>query len=284
MKKLIINADDFGADQTRTAGIMEAVQAGVVTSVSLLANGRAFAEGVAALRHMGNRSLSVGLHVNLSEGNPLTEKAAILVDNDGRFRGKQDALSLFETSPSAALVQEIDREIIAQARRLVESGLTISHIDGHQHVHIFPALIESVLRVAADFSISWIRLPDEEAELPEEEDSMQRQAQRFRNHAVRARQRIADSGLHTTDHFRGLYLKGKVNLPSLLATLDRLPEGVTELMVHPGRIAIHMTDESFGSFGTMDRERELEALLSGDFRRRLAECAVQLTSFGELNP
>ena len=282
MKTLIINADDYGSDPARTRGILEAVDAGVVTSVSLLANGPAFFEALAGVQGDRRRHLSVGLHLNLSEGSPLAENLSLIPGDRGLFRGKTDALALFEKSPSPKLKEELHREITAQAQRLLDAGLTITHLDGHQHVHLFPAVIDSVLEAAEKFSIPWIRLPDEEPRFPAGKSPLDTEAGRFRDHAVRVRRRITAAGFRRTDHFRGLFLKGRVTLDSLLDTLDQLPEGTTELMVHPGRATLSMSSGAFGSFATKDREDELEALLSDRFRQRLEERNIRLISFNDL--
>ncbi len=282
MKRLVINADDFGADRGRTSGIMEAIEQGVVTSVSLLADGNDFKEAVASLRGTHGSGISVGIHLNLSEGRPIAKGLRLLVNNDGMFRGKSKALSLFQKSPAKALAEEIDREIEAQVERVLEAGLEVTHLDGHQHVHLFPAVLHGALRAAKRYGVTWVRLPLEDPPLfVGQGDPLAEEAMFFLNQAFGARRFIAESGIRTTDHFRGLFLKGRIDQNSLLATVEGLPSGHTELMVHPGRASHPMSQDAFGTFGTKDRERELEALLSESFRRRLEVLNIQLVSFKE---
>lgn len=284
MKMLIINADDFGADVYRNAGILEAIGAGAVTDTSILVKGPAFQDALREQRARFGASRPLGLHLNLTEGTPVISNARHLAGADGRFRGKPDGLSFLEEPAGKDLEEEIYREICAQIEMLRLEGVTISHLDGHHHIHIFPAVIAGSLRAAQEYSIPWIRLPFERHSSGDEgidDGPLDREARRFRNHAARARGLIAASPLRTADHFRGLYLKGRFSLQALLELIDRLPRGLTELMVHPGRAPRHPLEGAFSSFATRDRQTELDALMSREFRDRLHSRGVTLTSFGE---
>ncbi|MDD5476114.1 MAG: ChbG/HpnK family deacetylase [Syntrophales bacterium] len=282
MKKLIINADDLGADESRNRGILEAMEAGIVTSATILANGPAFLDAIRGLRKLRVGNCPVGIHLNLSEGKPLAENIRLLTGIDGHFRGKTGALSFFEEPPTPALKEELYREAVTQIERILDQGFEITHIDGHHHIHLFPAVIESVLRAASNFAIPWIRLADEKSDKSPGDNSLDREALRFQGHASRARELIDASNLRATDHFLGLYLKGRLTLEALLETVDTLPEGLTELMVHPGSIPLGPMNGPFSSFATKDRQIELDALMSPEFRKRLDERGVILTSFAEM--
>ncbi len=97
-----------------------------------------------------------------------------------------------------------------------------------------------------------------------------------------ARSIILESGLHTTDHFRGLYLKGRLSIRGLESVLRRLPDGLTELMVHPGRIAKNPLESPFSSFSTVEREGELETLLNSKLRLIFNKMKIILTPFPEI--
>jgi predicted glycoside hydrolase/deacetylase ChbG (UPF0249 family) len=92
---------------------------------------------------------------------------------------------------------------------------------------------------------------------------------------------LLESGLLTTDHFRGLYLKGGLSIRKLESVLRWLPDGLTELMVHPGRILKTRPETPFSSFSTVEREQELETLLNAKFRLILKEMKIILTPFPE---
>jgi predicted glycoside hydrolase/deacetylase ChbG (UPF0249 family) len=110
------------------------------------------------------------------------------------------------------------------------------------------------------------------------------EAHRFSNIARAARQCLEGTSISTTDHFRGLYLKGRLSLATLSNLLQTLPEGLTEWMVHPGRVPLAPPSGPFSGFSTSARELELETLLHEDFRLFLSEAGVTLTPFPEDHP
>jgi chitin disaccharide deacetylase len=286
VKRLIVNADDFGADAGRNAGIAEAIEAGIVTSVSLLANGPAFADAVAHLRSRAASNVSVGLHLNLSEGRPLAGALRRIVGADGSFIGKGPACERFERSGDPDLVAEIEAETIAQLEALRAAGLRTSHFDGHQHVHVCPAVAAVAAAAARKHGISWVRIPAEPiaryAGATLDADCVER-ARCVSSLAEKARPVFLAAGLRATDGFAGLLLRGCVSAERLAAAVRSLPEGVTELMIHPGRVLGGEQSGPFSAFSTAERECELDALLDPRFRAALAEAGVTLTSFAELH-
>lgn len=281
MRRLIINADDLGADEARNEGIFEAIRAGIVTSASILANGPALDHALERIRSGGCERVSFGVHLNLSEGRPLAAGLSRLAGPEGNFLGKAGTHRLLEGSGDAFLEADIAREMTLQIARLLDAGIAASHIDGHQHVHVFPAALGVVMETAKAFGIRRIRIPDEL--FPPFDDvpaDLREEAGRFSALGREARKRIAGMGIASSDHFRGLALKGRLDAERLLTFPGMLPEGTTELMVHPGRVPVR---GAFSSFSSADRERELEALLDPRFRLALDKAGVILISFRELD-
>lgn len=283
-KKLIINADDLGADEARNAGIFEAIQAGIVTSASILPNGPGFLDALDRIQSRSLKNVSWGIHLNLSEGKPVSTRKLSLLAPDGTFLGKVLSQSLLMRQGDQDLESEIAREIDAQITLLNTSGIPLSHLDGHQHIHAFPAVLRAVIESAQKHHISWIRIPDEpeppspEAMLP---SSLLEEARFFIRLGRIARPIILESGLQITDHFRGLYLKGTFSIQRLETLLQHLPNGLTELMVHPGRIVENPAETPFSSFSTPDREQELKTLLNTKLHFILNEKKIVLTAFPE---
>lgn len=286
MKRLIVHADDMGADDARNAGIIEAIEAGSVTAVSILVNGPAFQDCLQKIASMNGKQLSFGVHLNLTEGRPLSLGLKIITGADGFFCGKQEGHRRLMNRGDEALENDILREFAAQIRVLHDAGIRIDHLDGHQHVQIFPAAIDAAIRTAKEFGIPWIRLPQE----PLPTRSMDRnnrmlndEAARFCRLAAAVRTKLHDASMKTTDHFRGLYLKGRLSLARLGRTLQTLPPGLTELMVHPGRASVG-PEGPFSAFSNRGREKELTVLTSGSFHRMLEKYHVRLTPFPETCP
>src|SRR5205814_8398909 len=155
-KRLIINADDFGISPGVNIGIIEAVGAGAVTSASLIVNLPGSADAVSRARPF--RSLSLGLHFNLTTGRPLTPTPS-LTSNTGEFY----ALPMLLARASLGLLEEsdIERECLAQIDRMTRAGFPTTHLDSHRHVHIHPAIFSTVARVAASRRIPQVRIPCE---------------------------------------------------------------------------------------------------------------------------
>ncbi len=284
MKKVIINADDLGADEARNAGILEAVQAGVVRSVSLLPNGEGIHQALRAIGNGGYEEVSIGAHLNLSEGKPISRNLRLLTGKNGTFQGKARTQQLLQDADNRGLEREVVQELDAQIRFLIAAGIPITHLDGHQHVHVFPAVRRTAIDAAKKYRIPWMRIPEEPFPSIRKErirkESLS-EASYFSRLGSETRSYLRAAGVRTTDHFRGLYMKGRVSFSLLEECLQELPEGTTELMVHPGRLLAEPSFTPFSGFATADRERELEALLSPCFRQSFEKAGVVLTSFLE---
>jgi len=284
MKKLIVNADDFGADEGRNSGIREAVKAGVVKSVSLLVNGLAAEGAIRGIRNGNYKGVSIGIHLNLSEGKPLRPGLSLLVGRNGCFRGKALARTLLSQRNHLELEKEVFSEVCAQVKILRNAKIILSHLDGHQHLHVFPAVRKAAARAAEENGIPWIRIPQESFPVGDGEgipENLKSEAKLFSDLGREAGRLLTGRGIHAAPHFRGLYLKGRMSPELLEDCLRELPDGLTELMVHPGRVEVGSGAGPFSGFSTIDRERELEALLSPSFKKAIRKNRIRLISFSE---
>jgi len=287
LKQLIVNADDLGADEARNAGIFEAIEAGAVTAASILVNGPAFDDVLHRIASYRCNHISFGIHLNLTEGTPLSPGLTSITGPDGCFCGKAKAHRRLMRKGDEGLEAEIREEFAAQIQALRDAGVRIDHADGHQHVHIFPAVIDATVGAGREYGIPWIRLPEEpppSSAMDPQNHVQAGEADMFRRLAAAARIKIHGSALRTTDHFRGLYLKGRMSAIHLEGTLQTLPPGLTELMVHPGRAPAGQAEGPFYAFSHRERERELEILTDGDFSLMLEKFHIRLTPFPEASP
>jgi predicted glycoside hydrolase/deacetylase ChbG (UPF0249 family) len=182
------------------------------------------------------------------------------------------------------LGREVFQELKAQVNLLHESGISISHLDGHQHVHVFPAVIQAAVMMAKEKKIPWMRIPEEPCPKGTEaghEEEWISQAQTFNVLGRSSRDFLNRRGVQLPDHFRGLYVMGRITLPILEKLLEEIPHGLTELMVHPGRVPYHSSPGPFSAFSMAGREKELEALLDQGFRKALVKNGIILTPFPE---
>jgi chitin disaccharide deacetylase len=288
LKRLIVNADDLGSDEARNAGIFEGIAAGIITSCSILSNGPAFGDAVKRIKRF-KKNISFGIHLNLSEGKPLSSGLRLLTGPDGNFLGKAAVRRLLMHRGSPELEEEIRRELTAQIHLFRDHHIPMRHMDGHQHIHVFPAVAGLAAEAAKAQAIPWVRIPEEfnNAASGFAPASLEEEGRFFSQFAQRSRPIFGALGIYGTDHFRGLYLKGRLSELDWMEFLTSIPVGLAELMVHPGRAADPNIAGPFSGFSTIEREQDLEALIDGRFRAALRKTGVKLTPFPEkpmMNP
>ena len=281
MRRLIVNADDFGLHAAVNRGILAAHTEGIVSSTSLMAGGAALDDAVRIARHCPQ--LGVGVHLTLVGASPLLPVAEVssLLDEAGDFYGSYP-LFIKRFLRGKIRLAEVERELAAQIDRVRMAGIQPSHLDSHQHLHVLPGIGGLVLDLARRFSIRAIRIPAEPvAFIGATPATVGRLAGRggltmlanlFRQHAAAA-------GIRTSDHFFGMLAGGQLTEPALLAILRRLPPGDSELMTHPG-----FADESLADAFRWDYQwdAERQALTAPAVRALLAERQIRLISFREL--
>ena len=281
MRRLIVNADDFGLHAAVNRGILTAHTEGIVSSASLMAGGAAFDDAVRIAKQCPQ--LGVGVHLTLVGASPLLPVAEVssLLDEAGDFYGSYP-LFIKRFLRGKIRLAEVERELAAQIDRVRMAGIQPSHLDSHQHLHVLPGIGGLVLDLARRFSIRAIRIPAEPvAFIGATPATVGRLAGRggltmlanlFRQHAAAA-------GIRTSDYFFGLLAGGQLTEPALLAILRRLPPGDSELMTHPG-----FADESLADAFRWDYQwdAERQALTAPAVRALLAERQIRLISFREL--
>jgi len=276
-RRLVVNADDFGLSAGVNRGILEAHAAGTVSSTSLLVNAPGFADAVRGARSAPG--LGVGLHLNLTAGCPVSSPGAVATLCDrrtGRFHSLQRLIRRALTGRIDT--EEVAVECAAQIERLRDTGLPITHLDGHHHTHVLPGIWRPVVEAAARAGIGVVRMV-----LEPPGTIAWRPVAAVGQVLLRAAHRLAARGAplpRHADHFRGFALTRRHDmLERLLTVIDRLEPGVTELMVHPG-----YPDASLAGWVTYSagRERELQALTSAAFRARLGRGDLELVNFGDL--
>jgi len=270
-KELIVNADDFGAGKETDRGILQAFRQGIVTSASLLANGPNAAE---AARMASASGLPVGVHLNLADGMALTGPISGLTDTTGRFPGKAASRHYLRKTPSSG---DLRRELAAQIDRVIKLGLTPDHLDSHQHCFLFPPVCDIIFELAETRDIPTLRLPKPAEPAANDPGGMLgEELAIYRELAPPAAAALRNRPLDSPLGLFGMPLLNRLDEEALLRTLELVPPGRWELMVHPG-----LTDDA-NPFGGRERERELDGLCAPRVRSRLAELSIQLITFGDL--
>lgn len=281
MRRLIVNADDFGLTSGVNRAIVEAHNQGIVTAATLMANGAAFSEAVTLSRSASE--LSVGCHVVLVDGSPVcdTGQVSSLLNGDGRFH---DSLTRFAGLALRGRLNsvQIENEVTAQIRKLQSAGITVSHLDTHKHTHMFPQVLRAVLKAANACGVPAIRNPFESVKLTQlvqYPDNWKRwfEVRALHYFADNFRTSVHQAGLSTPDGTVGIVATGSLGQRFLHFILEHLPEGAWELVCHPG-----YNDEQLQGVRTRlreSREVELRVLTSAETRERLDKRGVQLISY-----
>jgi predicted glycoside hydrolase/deacetylase ChbG (UPF0249 family) len=156
MKKLIINCDDYGWDAPATQAILELGAAGQVSSTTVMANFASDAE-LRELRQLASPTLSVGLHLTLNAGQPLSAASAVpsLVNATGQFYTSSQLWQRYLRGQVRRA--ELKSEVAAQLRRLAAAGFTLTHADSHQHLHQYPLLGPALLGILRELGVGRVR-------------------------------------------------------------------------------------------------------------------------------
>lgn len=252
----MINADDFGFTRDVNAGIVHAHRHGVLTSTTLMANGDAFEDAVRLARE--TPSLDIGCHLVLIQGRSLLTGAPY----PDKLPEVYKALIAGKLDPY--------KELRPQIEKIIAAGIRPSHLDSHKHTHIVPVVFRAVVRLAHEFEIPYVRLPlDATVRFGTWPCALGQRAYRAMAHKYQVRM---------TDHFLGFRLTGSLTEISFRAALERLREGSTEFMCHPGFLGPEL--QTAATRLKESRVRELEALTSPRIRQVMDAQSIRLRPFG----
>lgn len=270
---LVVNADDFGLSPGVCRGILRAADEGVVTSTSALVVAPGFAAHARALRDSG---LGVGAHLcAVGEDPPLLSAAEVptLVDERGRlpltWRGFVARAARGRIDPA-----DLRREFTAQLELLLGAGITPTHVDSHQNLHLWPAVTAVAFDLAATHGIRAVRLPRTTSRAPTAL-GVKLLGLRLRRTAQRRSMAVADASV-------GLDEAGRWSTPSMAAAIDQLGRAghrTAELATHPG--ADPDPDRARYQWGYAWGQ-ELDALCSEAVRTAVDGSGFTLGTFADL--
>jgi hopanoid biosynthesis associated protein HpnK len=264
---LIVTADDFGLHTSVNEAVERASRAGVLTAASLMVAEPAAADAIARARELPQ--LRVGLHLALADGRSRLppDRIAALVDANGRFRNRMfvDGMRFFALPH---VRRQLEAEIRAQFEAFAATRLRLDHVNAHKHFHLHPTLLTMLLRIGRDYGLGvpvaqsvGMRVPDEPLWTAHASAILLSPWLRLMKRRLRRAQ------IPHNDHVFGVADSGHMSEQRLLQILARLPEGVTEIYLHPATesgtaIAASMTDYRHAD--------ELAALMSPQVRAALA--------------
>ena len=288
MRRLIINADDFGLTGGVNRAIVECHRAGSVTSATLMASSAEFTAAVDLAR--AYPKLGVGCHVVLVDGQPLLSPAEVRsLTLSGTPMFRRTATDFARAAVRRRISgDEIAAEAVAQMRKLQAAGVKLTHFDTHKHTHIFPIALKSLLRAAKECGIGAVRNPFaplhviDGAAIAQQPKLWLRylQVKILRRYEPGFRHAVKDAGLRTTDGIFGVIATGLLDEKIFRAILDSIPDGTWELVCHPG-----YNDASLARVHTRLRESrviEREVLTAPRVRDEIRMRGIELITFQDL--
>jgi len=276
LRALVVTADDAGLHPCMTRGALEAHDRGLVTAVSVVANG---ADLDPALEQLRDRpGLDAGVHLTLVGERPLSPPGQVpsLLGRDGAFLPHVRDFALRYALGGIAAA-EVETELRRQIERLLAGGLTLVHVNSHQHLHVFPRVFEVVLRLAGEYRIPFVRIPSEPAVL-----GLSRRAVEIavlNGVGRRARKRLPET-VRSTDRTVGVMDAGRLTPERLAAVLAEVGDGTSELVCHPG-LGDRELAAAYPSWG-YGWDAETAALCDPRLPDLLRAAGIELTSFSRI--
>jgi hopanoid biosynthesis associated protein HpnK len=271
VRRLIVNADDFGCSHSINAAVIRAHREGILTTASLMVNEPGFDEAVRLAKE--NPKLGVGLHLTLLQGHSALppEKIPGLVNARGEFSESPVGVGMnyfFKRN----LHEQLRAEIHVQFEKYHSTGLTLDHVNGHLHLHLHPVIFKILMEGSEQLRIRHLRLT---------RDCLARSLKISRGHlfykishsaifeflSSRARKPLAQKKIRHAQITFGLLQDSRVDEKYILKLLPELPPGDSELYSHP----------SLGEF-----KPEFDALVSPRVKEQIKKLGIELIRYQDL--
>jgi hopanoid biosynthesis associated protein HpnK len=280
MKKfLIITADDFGLHEAVNEAVEQASRAGVLTAASLMVAAPGAADAIRRARKLPR--LRVGLHLVLADGHAMLAPEIVpdLADRTGHMNSRMfvNGVRFFAFS---RVRRQLEAEIRAQFAAFARTGLALDHVNVHKHFHLHPTLLEMLLRIGRDYGVSAVRVPDEPFWFAAQSGTAftGAAAALLTPWIALMKRRLRIARIFHNDGIFGVAASGAMDEAKLLAILERLPPGVTEIYLHP---ATESGSAIAASMNTYRHADELAALLSPRVRAAIDEAGIGHGGFSD---
>ncbi|MFH1664886.1 MAG: ChbG/HpnK family deacetylase [Candidatus Omnitrophota bacterium] len=281
MKLLIINVDDVGISDAVNEAARKCYFAGAITGVSLMACGQSFREACSMLRGLEKRQ--AGVHLTLT--GPFVPATEDRTEIDTLLSGPGTFLYDYRRFAARYILGKINPhqirlEFTSQIKKVEAEGFTVTHLDSHEHIHMFPGIFNIVVELALERGINYIRIPEERTIVAVEKFAGK---DLIRHMGLKMfirykRMMLSNTGIASNTAFLGHFHSGRIDEGILCFMMTRVGEGVTELGMHPG-------EENSGFLKEFpwykNSPKELEALLEGKWRETAAARGIHLVSHAE---
>ena len=228
--------------------------------------------------------LNVGLHLVLSNGKATLAPSEIpaLVNANGEFETNQisSGIKMFF---NAAAKYQLEKEIRAQFETFKATGLTLDHVNAHNHMHLHPTVFSLILTIGSEYGLSAVRIPNEpllESIIDDKKEKLQRQLRYlFLKPFVSNMKKQCDvRGIKYNDTIYGLHDSGHMNIDTLIRIIPHVTDGVTEIYCHP---ATERWDDIDPAANEYEFEAEYKALIHARTKRTVDKFDIELSGFND---
>lgn len=283
MNRIIVNADDFGIHPLVNEAIILGHQEGIITSTSLLAGGKGFQDALTRREQCPN--LGIGIHTalvgSLEPVAPIDSVRSLVTEDGVFYESHVDFIKKLYSQEIK--VSEIFTELTAQFKKIMEQNIPITHVDGHQHLHVLPQVLPMVITLMKEYKINKMRIPEESLFFFNHTYDLKRFVGKsgLSVLAGRARTIARRHGIATPRYFWGMMRGGQMSERDLLQILGKVSRrsGTHEIMVHPGLHSEELAREFTWGY---QWEQELAALRSQKIRDYMHKKGIDMINFGDL--
>lgn len=280
MKRLIITSDDFGLSSGVNLAVEKGWREGLLSCASIMPGGAAFEEAVEIAGR--NPGLQIGLHLTLVQGRPVLAPDEIpgLVDEAGYFSDNPVAAGM-RYFFDKGLRSQLEREIEAQIVQVRDSGVSLSHVDGHLNIHLHPTVFSILSELMPRYGIDSFRLSQERLGHNLRFDRARpigKTIERviFGALAGSARPQLDNLGITYASEVKGVLNSGQMTEAYILGILDGLQDGLTEIYFHPGLLP---DDEISRRMPDYRHQDELLAITSSRIRQKLNNLQITVQNY-----
>ncbi len=283
IKKLIVTADDFGFSIPVNEAVEEGHRRGVLTTASLMVGAGATDDALDRLKRLP--ALRVGLHLVLVNGRPVSPREVIpdLLDSGGQF-----SRNLFRAGVNfffrSTVRQQLAREIRAQFEAFQTTGLSLDHVNCHNHMHLHPTVASLILTIGKEYGLRAVRLPYEPA-FPSWRASRKDLGKRLfsalflRPWLGILRTQLRRARVRSNQFLFGMNDSGEMEANLVLRLLQFLPPGVSEMYFHPAARFCPELDRVSRKYRPRE---EFAALTDPSIKEFIRRSGIHCTSFSDL--
>jgi len=280
-RRLIINADDFGLCESVNSAVEKAHRDGVLSSATIMANMPAADGAVEIAKKLD--SLGVGVHLNLTEGEPIsrTECVRSLTNSEAKFGFSPNVLAILSTAVHR-IRNAIRAELSAQIQWVLDRGIEPTHLDSHKHIHCFASIYPIVCELARKFGIKAVRYGFEPKAISSVPWPLTDKRSRKKSGLLRQMakiNRLQQPYFLKTDCLLGLTHTGKIDVSFFKAVSLYNKAATAEVMTHPGTEQQAHSDRKKTE---LSRKTELAALCDERTKRYFKESHIKLIHYGQL--